>query len=195
MISDKSSPVRIVTIGDESVGKTSLTSRLVDKTFNQFEPSTVGANYQTYTTKIGDSGEYFEMQIWDTAGQEKFKSLSPIYFRNASAAVVVFSLVNRNSFDKLNDWIASFIEVAGTEAIIYIAANKADLEDEKQVSSEEAREWAEGLGYKYFETSAKTGTNVETMFNSLASDLKNKQTILNQKPKNSLKKQESSGCC
>ena len=195
MLADTSSaPYRVVTIGDESVGKTSLTSRLVDKTFNQYEPSTVGANYQTHT--VSANGEFIVLQIWDTAGQEKFKSLSPIYFRNALAAVVVFSLVNRTSFEKLTDWIKSFKEVAGEQSIVYIAANKTDLVDQYQVQIEEAKEWAENHNYKFFATSAKTGENVNEMFTALAIDLQKSQTVLQVQVKPQIKeKTKSGGCC
>ena len=195
MLADSSSaPLRVVTIGDASVGKTSLTSRLVDKTFNQFEPSTVGANYQTHT--VSANGEFIVLQIWDTAGQEKFKSLSPIYFRNALAAVVVFSLVNRRSFEKLNDWIKSFKDVAGEQALVYIAANKKDLVEDYEISIEEAKEWAESQGFKFFATSAKTGENVNELFTELAIDLQKSQTVMQVQIKSSPKeKEEGSGCC
>lgn len=164
-------PLRIVTIGDASVGKTSITSYLIDKAFNPFEPSTVGANYQTYSVSLPD--ERVDLQIWDTAGQEKFKSLGHIYFRNAAAAVVVFSLANRDSFLRLEEWICSFKEAAGNNAIVYIAANKADLDEDFEISAQKAEEWATKEGYKFYMTSAKTGLNIDKMFEDLATDVKN----------------------
>ena len=195
MIADGSSPpLRIVTIGDESVGKTSLTSRLVDKTFNQYEPSTVGANYQTHT--VSANGQFIVLQVWDTAGQEKFKSLSPIYFRNALAAVVVFSLVNRRSFEKLSDWASSFREVAGQQALVYIVANKLDLSDQYEVQIDEGREWAENHGFKFFATSAKTGENVNKLFTEIALDLQNSQSLIQMQVKEQPKEIErKQGCC
>jgi len=196
MISDRAnSPTRVVTIGDESVGKTSLTARLVNNRFNQYEPSTVGANYQEYSVFVKDSS--ISIQIWDTAGQEKFKSLSPIYYRNASAAVVVFSLTSRRTFEKLNDWINSFMEVAGNGAIVYIAANKSDLTSEFEVTIEETREWAKSCGYKYFVTSAKTGEGVCDMFTELANDIlstkESKRQAVNPRPIQP--NNESDQCC
>ena len=188
-------PIRVVTVGDASVGKTSLTSRLVEKTFNAFEPSTVGANYQTYSTEV--NGDTVELQIWDTAGQEKYKSLAPIYFRNAAAAVVVFSLISRNSYDQINDWITSFVEVAGPNALIYIAANKSDLNDEIEISSSMAKQWALDLGYKYYETSAKTGFNVNELFNDLAADIQKNYNTIYQRQKTSISsdKSKTQACC
>ena len=162
-------PFRAVTIGDTSVGKTSITNRLIDDTFNKFEPSTIGANYQPYISVVNN--QKVEIQIWDTAGQEKFKSLAPIYFRNASAAVAVFSLTSHSSFEGIDRWITNFIETAGQSAIVYVAANKSDCIDEIEVSVEEARNYAQERGYKFFVTSAKTGENIKEMFESLAFDL------------------------
>lgn len=187
---------RIVTIGDESVGKTSITSYLIDRTFNQYEPSTVGANYQTYTVKTPE--EDVVLQIWDTAGQEKFKSLSPIYFRNSAAALVVFSLVNKNSFMKLNDWITSFREVAGANAIVYVIANKADLPESFEVPLIQVEEWATNNGYKFYVTSAKTGQNIEKVFTDLAYDIKQNDVQSTTQQKSHLKATEdpdSGACC
>ncbi|EAY17235.1 small GTP-binding protein, putative [Trichomonas vaginalis G3] len=188
--------LRVVTIGDESVGKTSITSYLIDKTFNQYEPSTVGANYQMFTVKQPDDD--IVLQIWDTAGQEKFKSLSPIYFRNANAAVVVFSLVNKNSYIKLNNWVTSFREVAGNDALVYVVANKSDLQEEFEVSLLQAEEWATNGGFKFYVTSAKTGQNIEKLFTDIAIDLKTANANANVLRQSRLKSEvntDSSPCC
>ena len=170
MISEKSdTPFRVVTIGDESVGKTSLTSRLVNNKFNPYEPGTIGANYQQYNTII--DGININIQIWDTAGQEKFKSLSPIYFRNSSAAIIVFSLTNRSTFNRLNEWITTYKEVAGHESIIYIAANKSDLINEYQIGIEEVKEWAKINEFPIFITSAKDGIGINEIFENLSIQL------------------------
>lgn len=166
---DTAAPFRVVTIGEESVGKTSITQCLISKKFNPYEPGTIGANYQQYTETVDDKP--VEIQIWDTAGQEKFRSLAPIYFRNASAAVCVFSLTSESSFTDMQLWINSFTEIADSSALIYIAANKCDLTDEFQVTFEDAREWAQKEGRKIFKTSAKTGAGVSELFKELAAEL------------------------
>lgn len=110
---------RVVTIGETSVGKTSIITQLVKKSFNPNEKSTVGAMFVVYNQKLDTStlkdelnnvnnngGEVVvEMQIWDTAGQERFRSLGPIYYRGAEAAVVVFDFTSLNSFERLQSWI------------------------------------------------------------------------------------------
>jgi small GTP-binding protein len=159
----------VVTIGEESVGKTSITTRLVSDSFNPYEPGTIGANFHQYTDVI--CGKPVEIQIWDTAGQEKFKSICPLYFRNAVAAVCVFSLNNKPSFLQLKQWIEDFLEITGGKPLIYIAANKCDMETEYQLDLSEARDWAEAQRYPLYVTSAKTGDGIRDLFHDLAQSL------------------------
>ena len=186
--------VKVIFLGSAGVGKTSIIQLFMYSQFQTDYQTTIGIDY--FTKEIQYQGKIVTLQIWDTAGQEKFKSLSPIYFRNALGAVVVFSLVNRRSFEKLNDWITSFREVAGEQALVYIAANKTDLVEQYEISIDESREWAENHGFKFFATSAKTGENVNELFQSLAIELQKSQTILQVHFKSTPKEKEhSSGCC
>ena len=131
MIADHASlHARVVMIGDSGVGKTSILSRLVDHRFNKHEQSTVGVNFQLYVREMADVR--LEMQIWDTAGQEKFRALGPIYYRNSVAAVAVFSLDNTESLDRIGWWLEQFTNAAGTNVVIAIAANKAYIAYSKQ---------------------------------------------------------------
>ena len=167
MIADHASlHARVVLIGDPSVGKTSILSRLVDHRFNQNEQSTVGANFQLYVREMADLR--LEMQIWDTAGQEKFRALGPIYYRNSVAAVAVFSLDNSESFEHLKWWLEQFTNAAGTNVVIAIAANKADIEDAQQDTLQKAEQYAKEKEYLFMKTSAKTGQGVNELFGELA---------------------------
>ena len=168
-ISSESFQCRIVIIGDTSVGKTSILNQLIDQTFQEYEQTTVGANYQLYVEEI--DGKKVEIQIWDTAGQEKFKSLGPIYYRNARGAAVVFDVTNRNTFDHLSEWINAFTEVAGTDTSIFIVANQIDKIDKRQVDSDEIKSWADSNAYRVFETSAKTGEGVAELFHEIAVEI------------------------
>lgn len=169
IVSDDELAFRVVLIGDSSVGKTCIVNRFVNNQFREDELNTIGAMYENY--KERRNGSEVSLQIWDTAGQEKFKSLSPIYFRNAAAAICVFSLTSRASFANIKSWIDSFHDVAGSRAIVYIAANKCDLEHEFEVTVEEAKEWAAEQNLKLFTTSAKTGEGIVAMFRELAEEL------------------------
>jgi small GTP-binding protein len=186
---------RVVLIGDSSVGKTSIVNRLIDERFNANEQTTVGANWQLYSTVI--DGMRVEFQIWDTAGQEKFRSLGPLYYRNALGAVAVFDVTSRPSFENIGGWITAFTAVAGAETVVVIAANKCDAEGPaRRVGAKEAIDWATECGAQVFETSAMTGQNVKQLFEALAEE------VVHLQPKRQKKKTEelaaaknTSGCC
>ena len=162
---------RVVVVGDSAVGKTSILNQLIESKFNPYEQSTVGANYQLYVEEI--DGQKVEMQIWDTAGQEKFKSLAPIYFRNSSAAVAVYDQTSRPSFDHLQSWIKTFRDIAGTDTVVTIAANKCDLYESIEIPFDEAKEYAANEGIPIVSTSARSGAGVKELFSELAHELLN----------------------
>lgn len=208
---------RVVTIGETSVGKTSIITQLVKKSFNPNEKSTVGAMFVVYNQKLDAStlkddlvntsnksnGEaVVEMQIWDTAGQERFRSLGPIYYRGAEAAVVVFDFTSLNSFERLQSWISAFQDVAGTDTIIFIIGNKIDLKDKAQVTVETAQNWATERGFKFFSTSALTGQGIQEVFEQLANDIYviSHKKLLPQQPDLNLNgekdgQEKQKGCC
>jgi small GTP-binding protein len=157
---------RVVMIGDVAVGKTSLLECAMGGKFNKDEPSTVGANWHLFTHVC--SGSPVELQIWDTAGQEKYRSLGPLYYRTAVGAVVVYDLTVRSSFDSIQRWIAAFIGTAGPNVAIIVVGNKSDERAKRQVTEGEALEWCEAHHYDWYETSAKTGQNVQMVFETLA---------------------------
>ena len=183
---------RVVLIGDPSVGKTSILSQLVDRKFDPCEESTIGANYQIYIEEV--DGVKVEIQIWDTAGQEKFKSLGPIYFRNALGAIAVYDVTMPNSFDHVEEWLDSFCSVVGTNAVMFVVGNKIDKEEDRKISFEDAKTWAEKRGCIACETSAKTGEGVEPLFTMLAKELlKGRQTTSVKQP--ALEIVEKKSCC
>jgi small GTP-binding protein len=157
---------RVVTLGESSVGKSSLINRLVNKEFNPGEQATIGATFLLHSEEI--DGARIEMQIWDTAGQEKYKSLSPIYCRGAAAAVVAFDVTNHESFEKLEQWTNLVSEVSGTDTAIFIAANKCDLLSRIEVSEEQINRWAASRNFRVVRTSAKTGEGVAELFRAVA---------------------------
>lgn len=163
-----STHLRVVLIGDSSVGKTSILSQLVEHKFNEGEQSTVGANYQLYSCNTGTTT--VDMQIWDTAGQEKFRSLGPIYFRQAAGAIVVYDQTSKESFDNISEWINSFTDVAGSDTVICIAANKCDLA-EKETPFSVAQQWAKAHKYTIVPTSALSGEGVHELFEEMAKQL------------------------
>eukprot|EP01132_Coremiostelium_polycephalum_P004165 gene4165-5214_t len=161
-------PVKLVMIGPANAGKTSLVLRLVKDTFQNESIPTVGAmflnkffSFDNYTIKF---------EIWDTAGQEKFHSLAPMYFRGAEIAVVVFDISDPESFLKAKSWVREFRSHSTQEATMVLIANKCDLN--RVVPKEDAENYAKEEGMMFFEASAKLNTNLLNIFQNLASKVK-----------------------
>ena len=171
-LDDPLSLYRVVTIGDSAVGKTSIINKLVNGTFDSHEQSTIGAMFVLHVEEVEKTR--VEMQIWDTAGQEKFRSLGPIYYRNAAAGIVVFDLTSQASFENLNQWVEAFTSITGSNVVIAIVGNKSDLTESRQVSSEIAQQWADSHEFLYFETSALTGAGLNELFHRVGVELAKK---------------------
>lgn len=155
--SDEVREVKVCILGDAGVGKSSLLIKFITGKFNDYQESTVGAAYMQKS--LVHAGQNFKMQIWDTAGQERYHSLAPMYYKGASGALLVFDLTRASSFETLREW-AEELKVQGPAQIaLGIAANKADLDDSREVDEDDAREYAESIGAMYFETSAKEDEN------------------------------------
>ncbi|CCH59026.1 hypothetical protein TBLA_0B01820 [Henningerozyma blattae CBS 6284] len=157
--------VKLVLLGEAAVGKSSIVLRFVSNDFSENKEPTIGAAFLTQRVNIGNHTIKFE--IWDTAGQERFASLAPMYYRNAQAALVVYDVTKPQSFIKARHWVKELQEQANKGIIIALVGNKADIiEDgeERKVAREEAEKLAEEEGLLFFETSAKTGNNVNETF-------------------------------
>jgi small GTP-binding protein len=155
--------LKLVLLGDESVGKTSLLTKWTHNTFDPNAPPTIGGAAQNRRDQI--ENELFAFQIWDTAGAEKFRALTPLYARDAKGAAVVFDLTRRTSFDNLPHWV-SFLRQQGQIPFV-IMGNKEDLAGKIEVPPEEAVGYAQSIGANFFTTSARTGSNVDLAFRSL----------------------------
>ncbi|KAJ3453018.1 ras-related protein rab-5c [Anaeramoeba flamelloides] len=156
---------KIVLLGDSSVGKSSLVYKFVKDQFFENQEPTIGASFLTKT--VPQKSHEVKLQIWDTAGQERYESLAPMYYRSASGALVVYDINDKQTFKKAKFWIKELISNGENGVIIFLVANKSDLEH--KVDSVEASKYCEENGLFYFETSAKTGHNVVEVFTSMAS--------------------------
>ncbi|MBW0482534.1 hypothetical protein O181_022249 [Austropuccinia psidii MF-1] len=161
---------KLVLLGESAVGKSSLVLRFVQDDFQEYRESTIGAAFLTQTVQLNDQTT-IKFEIWDTAGQERYKSLAPMYYRNANCAVVVYDITSSASLEKAKTWIRELQKQADGQIVIALAGNKADLEDRRQVPSEEARQYAEEENLLFFETSAKDSTNVTEIFSAIAHKL------------------------
>lgn len=157
--------IKLVLLGEAAVGKSSIVLRFVSNDFSENKEPTIGAAFLTQRVNIGDQTVKFE--IWDTAGQERFASLAPMYYRNAQAALVVYDVTKPQSFIKARHWVKELHEQASKGIIIALVGNKLDMVEtggERKVAKEEAEKLAEEEGLLFFETSAKTGENVNEVF-------------------------------
>ena len=186
---------RIVLIGNAQVGKTSIVKRLISKEFANKYIETVGAAFFSYTYTIEDKSVL--LQIWDTAGQEKYQSLGPIYYRNAAAAIVVYDQSDFDSFKSISKWIELFYDSAGKNTLIFIVGNKNDLPD-PQVQVLEAEQFAVSNNYTFLSVSAKTGQNIERLFQNVAQELvahQKKFIPRDEPPQSENTKMTKSPCC
>eukprot|EP00421_Protoceratium_reticulatum_P014674 CAMPEP_0168381546 /NCGR_PEP_ID=MMETSP0228-20121227/12934_1 /TAXON_ID=133427 /ORGANISM="Protoceratium reticulatum, Strain CCCM 535 (=CCMP 1889)" /LENGTH=200 /DNA_ID=CAMNT_0008394651 /DNA_START=25 /DNA_END=627 /DNA_ORIENTATION=+ len=154
---------KLVLLGDASVGKSCLVVRFAKGEFYEYQEPTIGAAFMTQTVSLGDVVVKFE--IWDTAGQERYKSLAPMYYRGAAAAVVVYDITSKESFDAAKSWV---VELQSTDTLIALAGNKSDLDASRVIEGEVARAYADSMGILYMETSAKSGQNVNELFHEIA---------------------------
>lgn len=154
---------KIVVVGDELVGKTSLIRRYCENKFSESRIATIGIDLQSKTIAL-ENEEQVCLVIWDVAGQERFSSFRDQYYMGALAVALVYDVTEPDSFENLDTWLREASRSASGAPIILIA-NKADLDE--AVSYEQAEAWAEENRFLFFPTSAKTGDNVEEMFYAL----------------------------
>jgi len=160
---------KIVLLGDQSVGKTSLITRFMYDTFDNTYQATIGIDFLSKTMYLED--RTVRLQLWDTAGQERFRSLIPSYIRDSSVAIVVFDITNRQSYLSTSKWIDDVRSERGNDVIIVLVGNKADLSEKRQVTVEEATQKATQMNIMFMETSAKAGHNVKSLFKKIAMSL------------------------
>jgi len=160
---------KLVLLGDAAVGKSSSVERFVKNEFFEFQQPTIGAAFLTQTVPLDDCIVKFE--IWDTAGQERYRSLAPMYYRGAAAALVVYDITVHDSFTGAKTWIEELQRQGSADIVIGLAGNKCDLENKREVSKAEAQKYAQENGCLFFETSAKTGENVNEIFTQIAQKL------------------------
>lgn len=161
---------KILLIGDSSVGKTSIVKRLCTGEFENNIDTTIGVEYFIYPLKVDN--QEFKLQIWDTAGQEQYRSLSKIYYRNAVGVLCVFALDNHKSFESLSQWMQDARHLCDPNAKIFIIGNKADLKSYKMVTDFEIESTTSSYEVEYYETSAASGYNIKEVFFRLASNIK-----------------------
>eukprot|EP01032_Pedospumella_encystans_P029341 gene29341-33135_t len=130
---------KLVLLGDSAVGKSCLVVRFVRDEFFEFQEPTIGAAFLTQTVTLDDATVKFE--IWDTAGQERYRSLAPMYYRGAAAAIVVYDITKKDSFNGAKSWVKELQRRGDPNVVIALAGNKADMEGKRKVQTEEAQQY------------------------------------------------------
>ena len=156
--SDIDYTIKLLIVGDSSVGKTNFIFRLIEDKFNPNYMTTTGIDLKTINIEIDN--KKIRVQLWDTAGQEKYKAITKNLFLKVHGTLVLFDISNDDSFNSSKSWVSSLKDECGRQLQIILIGNKSDLEDKRIVSKEEASKYAEEEKLEYMETSSKTGENI-----------------------------------
>jgi Ras-related protein Rab-8A len=157
--------IRLLTLGDSGIGKSSLLTRYTENEFSETFVSTIGIDFRLKTIEI--KGKSVKIQIWDTAGQERFRTITHNYYRGAHGIVLMYDVTQATSFDNITKWMEDIQTHIDATINIILIGNKCDLLDKKVVSTAQGLKLAKEYGLKFFETSAKTNLQVEEAFTSL----------------------------
>ena len=161
---------KLIIIGDTGVGKSCLMKRVMDDEFKTEHQVTIGVEFGSYGLRLED--KIVKMQIWDTAGQESYKSVTRIFYRGAHCVFLTYDVTRRETFDSLEEWHREVKQHAADDVLVYLVGNKAEMEDAREVPFAAAQELAQTLKVsKCFETSAKTGQAVEDVFSCAGKDI------------------------
>ena len=164
--------LKYIIIGDAAVGKSNLLLRYVHGQFKPEYQLTIGVEFGAKNIEI--DSKMFRIQIWDTAGQENFRSITRAYYKNSVCALVVYDISSRDSFNNVMSWIEDCRNQSPKTIFIVLVGNKCDLEDKRQVTYEEGKELADKNELLFFESSAKDGINVDDIFINSAKEISKK---------------------
>ena len=161
--------VKVILIGDSAVGKTNIMSKYLTGQFQENSKATVGVEFGSKLFKIDNHN--IKAQIWDTAGQEKYKAITGAYYKGSKGAFVVYDITRKDTFDSADRWINDLKVSADPKINIMLIGNKNDLEDKREVLKEQGEEKAKSFGCAFLETSALSGDNIERGFEMMVSDI------------------------
>ena len=163
---------KYIIIGDTGVGKSCLLLQFTDKRFQPVHDLTIGVEFGARMITI--EGKQIKLQIWDTAGQEAFRSITRSYYRGAAGALLVYDITRRDTFNHLTNWLEDARQHSNSNMVIMLIGNKSDLEARREVLRDEGEAFAREHGLVFMETSAKTASNVEEAFINTAKEIYDK---------------------
>ena len=155
---------KVLLLGDSDVGKSSLILRYTEETFNSKLVNSIGVDFKMKKKEI--DGKVIKVQIWDTAGHERFRAITYSYYRGANAIIIVFDLSDKKSFISITEWLKQIEKHAKENVFKFLVGNKSDLVEERKVTFKEAKDYADEHDLPYIETSAKEGININELFES-----------------------------
>lgn len=161
---------KLLLIGNSAVGKSSILLRFSDNIFNESFLPTIGVDFKIKTCQL--QGKTVKLQIWDTAGQERFKTITSSYYKGANGIILTYDITDRQSFKDIENWQEEVEKFAKPNVVKLLVGNKSDLENQRQVSTDEGKEMAEKMGVQFLETSAKNSVNIESAFMAMAKEIK-----------------------
>ena len=190
---------KVLLLGDSTVGKTCFLLRYCDKTFQEAHLSTIGLDYRLKTMTL-QNGKNIKLQIWDTAGQDRFRAITKNYYKGANWIILIYDITNLQSYENVKNWIAQIREQANPNVVIYLAGNKIDVVEElRMVKTEDGQKIADEFNLPFYETSAKSGINVNKIFDDLVEkvdEIYSKLEVPKSEVKNKLYDGENKkGCC
>jgi len=169
MAAEQQLEAKVVLLGDSGVGKTSIAVRYVQGLFAEDQPSTIGASF--FTKRLTADDYKVKMQIWDTAGQDRFRSMAPMYYRGSQGAVVMYDVTSEESFTGVDAWITELRENVQGSLTIAIVGNKCDIEDKRVIDTARGKEFALNHQCLFFETSAKNDTGIVDLFQNVCQEI------------------------
>ena len=188
---------KLLLIGDSGVGKSCLLLRFADDTYTESYISTIGVDFKIRSIEL--EGKTVKLQIWDTAVQERFRTITSSYYRGAHGIIIVYDVTDKESFQNIQHWLQEIDKYANEGVMKLLVGNKSDLQSKKVVSYDEAKELADSLGIGFIETSAKNAHNVEQAFTKMALEMKTKvKTTVPTKPTKLMRPGtpvKQGGCC
>ena len=158
---------KVLLLGDSTVGKTCVLLKYTDKIFQETHMMTIGLDYRLKVMQL-QSGKEIKLQIWDTAGQDRFRSITKNYYKGSHGIILIYDVTSLKTFENVKSWVSQIHEEISDKVVIYLVANKIDMDDLRKVTKEEGKKLAEELDIPFVETSAKTGENIDYIFSDIS---------------------------
>ena len=194
MVEDEPPLYKILLLGDSTVGKTCFLLRYTDDTFLDLHMATIGLDYRL-KTMILDDHRIVKVQLWDTAGQDKFRAITRNYYKGARGIILIYDDTNIKSFENIKKWINEIKEEISEKVTIVLIGNKIDNEGERKISKDQGEKLASEYGVQFFETSAKTGQGINESVFYLVQKIVEADPEIKNKGKRLIIKNKNKRCC